>query len=270
MNRIHRPDRRTSVRLGQLSGSVSDMPALAAAGAAGPDLLSNLLLSLDLETNLVDSSGNGYNFTDQGSVSFSTGQTAGYGAAYHVAANVDYEDRTSVGLEIGNNEWACHLWVYNGGGPASTGIITSAGTVGFTTNASDSWALMYQSSIAKSLRFVAGKDPNTSGSATATSASNAFLASAWVPVLFWHDPNADVIGLQVNGAAAVTTAFSTGVRNGSSKVTIGGLTSGSQTGTFRIAAVRMWRGTGVINQIVNNSTALAFLNGQQRRHSELT
>lgn len=36
MNRIHRPDRRTSVRLGQLTGSVSDTPVLAAVGAAAP------------------------------------------------------------------------------------------------------------------------------------------------------------------------------------------------------------------------------------------
>lgn len=134
MKRILRPERRTSVLLGRVAGSTSDMPALSRVSSA-PDLLSNLILSMDLE-------------------------------------------------EAGGGD----------------GVDSTANTY-----------------------------------------------------------------------TAQTAAITTGVRHGTNNWTIGALDSATrQYAKVRVAALRMWRGTGVINQIVNNSAALTFLTGQQRRHSELT
>lgn len=242
------------------------------ASASTPDLLSNLILSLDLEEasgNALDSSGNSYTFTDTNTVGQTTGQTGGYNARNFVAANNEYFARahSDTELTIGDNEWACHLWAYNNSAADGAGILAKSSSTTPGTNSARSFVLNH---VASELRFAVGLDPAASGDLTIITTGGQFPAGAWAPVLIWHDPNDNVIGIKVGANSAVTGSISTGVRNGASTSLAVGSRSGSGPANAYIAALRIWRGSGVIAQIVDNADAIDFLNAQQRRHSDLT
>lgn len=237
--------------------------------ASGLGLLSNLILSLDLEEasgNAIDSSGNSYTFTDTNTVTQTTGATAGYNSRQFTAANSEYFTRahSTTELTIGDNEWAMHCWYYHDGS-TNRSILCKSGSTTISTTASRSFAILGNSTA---LSFRVGEAVAANGDSVANDAG-ALSTNSWHSVLCWHDPAADVIGVKVNSRSAVTAAHAGGVRDGTAAVTVGSaLTNNYCNGN--IAALRVWRGSGVIEQIVNNASAVSFLSGQQRRHSELT
>ncbi len=244
------------------------------ASAVSLDLLSNLILSLDLEEasgNAIDSSGNGYDFADTNTVGQTTGATAGYNSRQFTAASSEYFTRahSTTELTIGDNEWAAHLWVYANSATAGAVVFGKSGNSNTPgTTIGRSYNLNWQAT--STLAFYAGPASGATHS-QAAAASNSAPDATWVPTLIWHDPTANVIGIKVGSGSAVTAALSGGVRDGTSGVTLA--TRGSSGAYYfngNIAALRMWRGSGVIAQIVDNTDALDFLNAQQRRHSELT
>lgn len=242
--------------------------------ASGLDLLSNLILSLDLEEasgNATDSSGNSYTFTDTNTVGQTTGQTAGYNSRQFVAANTEYFTRahSTTELTIGDNEWAAHMWVYNNSVANNAILFAKTSSTTISTNVSRSFALYQPSSTNRNLTFVVGDAGNVAQYAVTTGNSE-FPDASWSPILIWHDPNDDVIGIKVGANSAVTTSISGGVRNGTVAATIAANSAGAALANCNIAALRIWRGSGVIAQIVDNADAIDFLNAQQRRHSDLT
>ncbi len=240
------------------------------------DLLSNLILSLDLEEasgNAIDSSGNSYTFTDTNTVGQTTGATAGYNARVCVAASTEYFTRahSNTELTIGDNEWAAHMWIYNNAMAASRPIFSKTGNASIVTTSSRSFILGQTATATdRALLWSVGYVTAASGAVTVTTPNNEFPSGSWTPILIWHDPSADVIGIKAGSNAAVTAAFAGGARNGTANVVIAALSGGSVPSDMSAAALRIWRGSGVIAQIVSNTDALAFLNAQQRRHSELT
>lgn len=240
------------------------------ASALAPDLLSNLVLSMDLEEasgNALDSSGNSYTFTDTNTVAQTTGATAGYNARQFTSANSEVFQRSATtALLIGDNEWAAHLWVYRSGS-ASSMIFGRSNNVSTGTTVSRSHALVFTGTA---LEWRVGKFVAANGTATAAAGSGDFPDATWKPVLIWHNPLVDVVGIKVGSASAVTAAIDNGgARDGSVVHSIGATSTPSAYFNGSICALRVWRGSGVIAQIVDSASAVAFLNAQQRRHSEL-
>jgi hypothetical protein len=241
--------------------------------STGLGLLSNLILSLDLEEasgDAIDSSGNGRDFTDQNTVGQTIGATAGYNAREFIAANSEFFTVPFATWQyISNEEWAAHMWLYRNGSSAVAILSrTTSGNLIVGSGNARSYSFYFTGSA---LSWIVGKPILGEGAVVVTAGSGDFPDTTWTPALIWHDPIADQIGIKVGSAAAVTATIDTGVRNGSVPITIGSTstTNGSYlNGAF--AALRMWRGPGVIEQIVNNADAIDFLNSQQRRHSDLT
>lgn len=84
---------------------------------------------------------------------------------------------------------------------------------------------------------------NSSGTATTVDANNhgAVSTGAWLFVVFWHDPTADVIGIQVNNGTADTAAHSTGTRDTAAAFSIGALGNGSRYMDGLIDQVGFWK-----------------------------
>lgn len=65
--------------------------------------------------------------------------------------------------------------------------------------------------------------------------------AVWYYVLGWHDPDADIIAIQINGATPVTTAHSLGTFDGTSMFEIGA-GNGAETWNGLIDEVSFWKG----------------------------
>ncbi len=233
------------------------------------DLSSNLVLSLDLEEvsgDAIDQSISEYDFIDVNTVESAAGATPGYGSRLFTPDNSEHLYLPSSGtsnVNILDNEWAMHFWAKRNATGARIIFAKSPSTVVATATAR---AFIIYFSLS-TLIFTVGRSVAADG---AVSVSANVPMSEWIPVLCWHDPNADVIGVKIGTDAAVTTTLVGGARAGSSSdVRIGStsVTPGSYLDA-NLAALRIWRGAGVINQIVNPEV-INFLNARQRRHTEL-
>lgn len=77
------------------------------------------------------------------------------------------------------------------------------------------------------LELFASSDGAGGGSITTVLSAETLVQGNWASVFFWHDPDANELGIRVNDETPVTSSFSGGVYEGTAPFEVGALDGGS-------------------------------------------
>ncbi len=180
--------------------------------------------------NRSDSEGSN-TLTDNNTVLYGPGHLKN--AADFEASNSEYLSITdNTDLSMGDIDFSITAWVKWESSPSSAGIVSK-----FVS--SKEYILHYDAS-----RFKFSVTPDGSAQ-TSVTANNFGAASAntWYQIIAWHDASANTINIQVNNTEADSTAYSSGVYDGTEQFVIGRYGTGGTYFDGSIDEVSVWKRT---------------------------
>ena len=159
-------------------------------------------------------------------------------AAQFTAANSEYLSVASnATLQTGDIDFSVAGWFYSN---RITGVSVNQPLISKTDNSSPNveWVI-YQPSGTASLLFRVDANGDSAGNVTVTQAT--LPLAVWHYVVAWHDSVGNTINIQVDNAAANTTAHATGLTAGDAPLEVGKWLSGFLDG--RLACWGFWKRT---------------------------
>lgn len=189
--------------------------------------------------------------TDNATVGAASGKLSG--ARDFEAGNSEYFNRAdNAALSFGDEALTIALWAQL----ESTGGVRMLLNKGATGAAE--YGIYYGTGVNRFRWFVRG------GTTTTDLAANTFGAvstGVWYPIIVWHDPTANEIGIDVNGSAD-TTAHSAGINDGSGDFRLGAETGPASFWDGLLDEVVIWRGvvltSGERSEYRNGGTGIAY------------
>lgn len=194
---------------------------------AGTDLLDDAVSSAVLHLKLDEASGNAIDainartFTDTATVGAAAGKFNG-ARDFEQTASEYFAGPDHADYEPADSKWMIRVWVQLESKGAERAIMAKfTGGAGFRE-----WALVYEVS-ADRFMFIAQRADEVGNVAVNATNFGSPSTATWYLIHAWHDPDADVIGISVNGGTPNTAAISTGIYQGGSPLRIGSYDSGS-------------------------------------------
>ena len=189
--------------------------------------------------NATDSTANAYTLTDRNTVGTGTGKINS-GRVFVRASSEALSRSDNANLSAGNVDFAIQAWVK---------LTSKAGNMLFVgkwnyVGSSREYDLGYDSAADRFI-FKISID-GASGGSVITATANAFGAPStgvYYHLMAWHDATANTLNIVVNNGTVNSTSHSTGVFDGSSDFTIGGMyQSADDYADAAIDEVGFWRG----------------------------
>jgi hypothetical protein len=170
----------------------------------------------------------------------------------------DYLSHTnSADYETGDVDFTVAAWVYLDSAAADVGILTKWDN---GTSSQREYRLYFDTSSAKFKMGVWQYTLPAGGEAEADD-GGAITTGEWYFVVGWHDSVNDLVGVQVNNAAAVTSAYATGITANSVDFNIGRWVGSPDLLNGRVERAGFWRSAGGAGGVLTAGLKTSIYNG---------
>lgn len=229
---------------------------------SNPGALANIKTSLIAWWDLEESSGtrndahSTNHLTDNNTVTQTTGKVGN--AAQFTSANSEFLSiADNAAMSTGNIDFSFAGWVY----------MDTLADVDFwgkwsTTNEAE-YFVEYANSGGAKFRFAVSSDGASATGSVLADLPTPAATGTWYFLVAWHDSVGDTINIQVNNGTVYSSAYATGVRDGTSPFEVGRAVS-TRYVNGRVDSVGFWKRTLTATE----RTAL-YNSGRGKRYSDL-